>query len=341
MLLLRPPRPPRPRLVHARRLRWRRAGLGEYERQLHAVATRIAPAAPPPAGDGNARRRAKLDPTHRAPSVRRPVGWRASQDRRKMCGEQSGRIGRRPSASTVNAVIIGLAHAICTCITTVRISGRVRIHRSCRPNHTITSTGPTNQPIPRVGIARAWPASGVMNAAAAHPGPQKAEGARHLRVTVCSGQVPACPRGPRFQLRECFRTFGQLMDGRPGPSTAAARSPNISPSGAVPSGHERALGVAAARSGAAFGVQRPYHRSWMRVGPAQWRGLIVWGESVAPPSLLVRGATRAGRCDSLRNPLRDRHTRWSREHFERNPAGQSRGRGLGFTENHSRSCDGP
>ena len=64
-------------------------------------------------------------------------------------------------------------------------------------------------------------------------------------------------------------------------------------------GMEGALDVAAARSGAAAGVQRPYRRSWMRVGPAQWQGLIVWGGSVAPPSLLVRAATRAGRCDSL------------------------------------------
>ena len=118
MLLLRPPRPLRPHLVLARRLRWR-AGLDGDERQLHAVATRIAPAAPSPAGDGNARRRAKLDPTHRAPFVRRPVGWRAPQGRRKMCDERSGRVGRL--AQRIHREC--RHHRTCTC--------RLHVHNDC------------------------------------------------------------------------------------------------------------------------------------------------------------------------------------------------------------------
>jgi hypothetical protein len=115
---------------------------------------------------------------------RRKIGGR--------CGVWAVRPGRPTTRRhpPLNADIIGPAHAICTCITTVRISGHARIDRSCWPNHTITFTGPTNQANARVGIAQ-----------------------------------------------------GPGMGG--------------------------ALDVAAARSGAASGVQRPYHRSWMRVGPAQ------------------------------------------------------------------------
>jgi hypothetical protein len=155
MLLIRPARPPCLCLVHARRHRWRGPGLGGYERQLHAVATRIAPAAPPPVGGGDARRHAKFGPTHRGPLCATPCRMagvtRSAED---VAVSSPAGVGRRPSASTVNADIIEPAHAICTCITTVRISGCVRIHRSCRPNHKITSPGPTSQPIARVGIVQ-------------------------------------------------------------------------------------------------------------------------------------------------------------------------------------------